>query len=93
MFYYEGILQADASGTNFKSTNFKDIRDVIIHKKQTTDTSDMVVVIKPNEESTYKNVIDILDEMSINVIKRYALVDITPDEDQLIKITEQSAGQ
>ena len=93
VFYYEGILQADASGTNFKSSNFKDIRDVIIHKKQTTDTADMVVVIKPNEESTYRNVIDILDEMSINVIGRYALVDITPDEDQLIKITEQSSGQ
>lgn len=95
VFYYEGILKADATGTNFKSSNFKDIRDVIIHKKQTTDTADLVVVIKPNDESTYKNVVDILDEMSINMIKRYALVDITPDEDKLIKITEGSspAGQ
>lgn len=93
VFYYEGILQVDAAGNNFKSSNFKEIRDVIIHKKQTTDTADLVVVIKPNEESTYKNVIDILDEMSINVIKRYALVDISPDEDQLIKLTEGSGGQ
>lgn len=93
VFYYEGILQVDAAGNNFKSSNFKEIRDVIIHKKQTTDTADLVVVIKPNEESTYKNVIDILDEMSINVIKRYALVDISPDEDQLIRLTEGSGGQ
>ena len=49
---------------------------------------DLVVIIKPNEESTYKNVVDILDEMAINVISRYALVDITPDENALIKITE-----
>ncbi len=91
VFYYEGILKADASGTNFKSSNFKEIRDVLIQKKQSTDTADLVVVIKPNDESTYKNVVDILDEMSINLIKRYALVDISPDEEQLIKITEGSA--
>ena len=76
---------------NFKSSNFKEIRDVLIQKKQSTDTSDLVVVIKPNDECSYKNVIDILDEMSINVIKRYALVDISPEENQLIQITEGSA--
>jgi len=92
VFYYEGILKADATGTNFKSTNFKEIRDVLIQKKQNTDTADLVVVIKPNDECSYKNVIDILDEMSINVIKRYALVDISPDEEQLIKITEGGAS-
>ncbi len=86
VFYYEGILQPNAS--NFKSTNFKEIRDEIIHKKQTTDTADLVIVIKPNDESTYKNVIDILDEMSINVIKRYALVDISPLEDYFVRKTE-----
>src|SRR5262249_6930512 len=78
VFYYEGILQPD--GSNFKSSNFKDIRDELIHKKQTTDTADLVVVIKPNDESTYRNIVDILDEMAINVIKRYALVDISPQE-------------
>jgi len=26
--------------------------------------------------------------MSINVIKRYALVDISPDEDRLVKVSE-----
>lgn len=49
---------------------------------------DLVVVIKPNEESTYKNVVDILDEMTINVVKRYALVDISEGENALIKATE-----
>jgi biopolymer transport protein ExbD len=86
VFYYEGILQPN--GANFKSTNFKDIRDEIIHKKQTTDSADLVIVLKPNDESTYKNVIDILDEMSINVIKRYALVDISPAEDYFLRKTE-----
>ena len=85
VFYYEGELAPDAS--NFKSSNFKDIRDEIMRKKQQADTN-VVVVIKPNNESTYKNFIDILDEMSISVIKRYAVVDISDVEDQLIKRTE-----
>src|ERR1044072_6594961 len=37
VFYYEGELLPDAS--NFKSTNFNDIRDVIINKKQQADTN------------------------------------------------------
>lgn len=89
VFYYEGILAPD--GSNFKSSNFKDIRNEIIRKKQNTDTADLVVVIKPNDESNYKNVIDMLDEMSINVIKRYALVDISPVEDQLVRVSQGEA--
>ena len=85
VFYYEGELAPDAS--NFKASNFKDIRDEIISRKRSADTN-LVVVIKPSDGCTYKNVIDILDEMSINVVKRYAMVDITDVEDQLIKKTE-----
>lgn len=88
IFYYEGQLLPDAS--NFKSSNYKDIRNEIIRKKQATDTSFMVI-IKPTDEATYKNVVDILDEMAINVVGRYALVDISPEEDKLVKITEGSA--
>lgn len=90
VFYYEGILAPD--GANFKSSNFKDIRNEIIRKKQNTDTADLVVVIKPTDQSNYKNVIDILDEMSINVIKRYALVDISPVEDQLVRVSQGEAA-
>ena len=86
VFYYEGELAPDAS--NFKSSSFKDIRDQIIRKKQATPEKDLVMIIKPTNECNYKNVVDILDEMSINVIKRYALVDISDVEDKLVKITE-----
>lgn len=53
---------------------------------------DFVVVIKPNEDATYKNSVDILDEMAINEVKRFALVDITPDENLLVRATEQRNG-
>ena len=90
VYYYEGQLLPD--GSNFKSTNFKGIRDVLINKKRTTPTEDLVVVIKPNEEATYKNTVDMLDEMTINEIKRFALVDITPQENEPLKATEASNG-
>ena len=59
-----------------------------MNKKKNTPEKDLMVIIKPNSESTYKNVVDILDEMQISIIKRYALVDISEVEDQLVKITE-----
>jgi biopolymer transport protein ExbD len=65
VFYYEGLL--DNSASNFKSSNFHDIRQVLIDKKARTPEKDLVVVIKPSNECTYKNVVDILDEMTINV--------------------------
>ena len=41
---------------------------------------DLTVVIKPAKESSYKNLVDMLDEMQINNVKRYAIVNITKDE-------------
>jgi biopolymer transport protein ExbD len=103
IYYYEGQIKPD--GSNFQSSTYKDIRDVIIKKKKAVmemgrslgypkDTldKDFVVVIKPNKESTYKNAVDILDEMTINQVHRFALVDITDDENMLIKATEQKNG-
>lgn len=90
VFYYEGIL--DNAASNWKSSNFGSaddgIRSEIIRKRANTPDKDFVVIIKPSAECTYKNVVDILDEMSINVVKRYALVDISPVEFLLIKKTE-----
>ncbi|MFN3666496.1 MAG: ExbD/TolR family protein [Sediminibacterium sp.] len=90
VFYYEGQLAPD--GSNFKSSNFKEIRTVLLEKKARTNEKDLVVVLKPSSESTYKNVVDILDEMTINVLKRYALVDISPVEEQLVKLSDASGG-
>ena len=89
VFYYEGILAPD--GANFKSSNFKEIRDVILNKKKSTDPKDFMVVIKPGPLATYGNTVNILDEMSINDVSRYAMVDIFPSELELVKVSEKGS--
>jgi biopolymer transport protein ExbD len=103
VYYYEGQLKPD--GSNFNSTTYSELRSVIEKKrkdvmqlgrslgyaKDSLD-KDMVVVIKPNPDATYKNTVDVLDEMTINNIQRFALVDITEPEKQAITLTEQRNG-
>jgi biopolymer transport protein ExbD len=90
VYFYEGLDPATEG--NFRTATFKTIRDEIIRKKQSTKVDDLVIIIKPSEDATYKNTVDILDEMTISEIKRYAMVDISPVEYQLVKITEGAAG-
>lgn len=52
---------------------------------------DFVVIIKPDKDATYKNTVDILDEMTINGVKTYAMVKIFDQEYQLIQVTEGTA--
>jgi len=43
-----------------------------------------IVIIKATDEASYKNLIDVLDEMAICNIGRYAIVDITDYDRELI---------
>ncbi|MBU6176861.1 MAG: biopolymer transporter ExbD [Bacteroidetes bacterium] len=53
---------------------------------------DFVVIIKPSDDATYRNTVDILDEMTINQVRTYAMVKIADVEYELIKKTEESNG-
>lgn len=53
---------------------------------------DFIVVIKPDADATYSNTVDILDEMTINQVKTYAMVKILQQEIDLIKATEATNG-
>ena len=50
-----------------------------------------VVMIKAADDSNYKNLVDILDEMNICNIGRYAIVDITPEDLALMAKTTTAA--
>lgn len=90
VYFYEGTL--DPSASNLKNTTMKKVRAEIISKKRSTAKEDLVIVIKPGNESTYKDVVDILDEMTINDIARYALVDISDVERQLVTLSDTNGA-
>jgi biopolymer transport protein ExbD len=94
IWYYEGL-----DAPELKNTDIKGIRQVILDKKAKVEAMPQfgkdktVVIIKPTDESIYKNMVDILDEMAINDIKIYAMVPVTPQELALLKTGNKQAEQ
>ena len=87
IYYYFGNDPA-----TMQTTGYKDLRKIILDKKKITPADDLFIIIKPDKDATYKNAVDVLDEMSINVINRYAMVDPTADEYSKIQATEKASG-
>ena len=80
IYWYLGITDPKVNITNFSTDG---VRKILL--RENAQIKEMVVLIKPSDDSKYKNVVDILDEMSISNISRYALVDITGVDKELIK--------
>jgi len=87
VYYYFG-----SDPSKLQTTNYKDLRKVILDKKRATPTDDFFVTIKPDKDASYKNVVDVLDEMTINAVKRYAMIDATPMEYDFVTQTEKASG-
>jgi len=83
LFWYMGLTEAPLEGPIGTNYTADGIRKVLLEKNATIE--DLIVLIKPANSAIYKNVVDILDEMNISNIKRYALVEITPEDLDLIK--------
>jgi biopolymer transport protein ExbD len=79
VYWYVGITDPQIQVTNFSQAG---VRKILLEQNQ--QIKDMVVLIKPSDGCKYKNLVDILDEMQISNVARYALVDITPEDVALI---------
>ena len=44
----------------------------------------LVVVIKPTENASYKETVDMLDQMTINKIEKYTMADLSKEEKEFI---------
>jgi biopolymer transport protein ExbD len=122
VYYYQGQLKITETENNFESSNYKEIRKVILDKKKEVIEAhqhndaicnpereaakkkglanweeackdvDFVVILKPTVDATYKNTVDMLDEMTINQVKRYAMVKVLDAEMAPIRKTEEQNG-
>ncbi|MEO9210614.1 MAG: biopolymer transporter ExbD [Ginsengibacter sp.] len=87
IYYYYGSDPA-----TMQTTGYKDVRKIILEKKLKTPADDLFIIIKPDKDASYKNAVDVLDEMNINDINKYAMVDPTAQEYDMIQQTEKAGG-
>ena len=85
LWYYYG-----SHSKNIEKTSYgRQVRNIIIQKKQFVKShflseNELVLIIKPTKESSLKNVVAILDEVLINQVTRYVIME--PDISDLKKI-------
>jgi biopolymer transport protein ExbD len=71
--------------TTMKWVPFAGVRSIILDKKRRTDPKYFQVILKPSKDATYKNAVDILNEMIIDGVHHYAMVDIDPVEYKMMQ--------
>lgn len=100
LFYYFGNWKdAVRNGAIYKTTyaGSRGIRTVINQKQRELDNdvhskekrNGLMLLIKPTGEASYKNVVDMLDEITINMVKRYAVIKISYEEINWLKGKEK----
>lgn len=94
--WYSGGIDNPVDGPAVSTYGKAGIRDLILNKKKGVDDRNkaggrdlekegITIILKPSEKSNYKNFVDILDEMAITQVKKYATVDITPEDIKLLE--------
>ena len=96
IYYYHGDMYEAMKANEIFETNFstyEGVGKIIRQKQKDIDASGkfvegrrgMMILIKPTSSSVYKNVIDALDEITINDVRKYAIVEPAEEEINYIK--------
>lgn len=91
IYYYEGKWEEAVKNKNVQSISLNgknNLRTVINRMQNQLDNNskvkegreDLMMLIKPGKEANYKTIIDILDETTINRIKKYAVLKQSTEE-------------
>jgi biopolymer transport protein ExbD len=70
-------------GPSIATTNYSPdgVRKLLLEQKKNPH---LVVLIKPQDNSRFENIVDLLDEISITGTEHYAIVDVNDDDKKLI---------
>lgn len=95
LIYYMGILNSPIVspkkveyGTDgIRKELFLRNKKILEYSTNSSKPEKIIVIIKPSKKCNYKNLVDILDEMTIAKIETYAIVnDFTPEETELLAL-------
>ncbi|MFQ3574811.1 MAG: biopolymer transporter ExbD [Cytophagales bacterium] len=75
LFWFLGNDVEHSKATDYSTEG---LRKLLLAKNK--EIEDMMVLIKPGKLSTYRNLVDVLDEMNITETKRYAIVELSENE-------------
>jgi len=94
-YYYGSWEKASVAGTVYEASysGQQSIRQKIIEKQKQLETNPpnkegrdgLMLLIKASGNARYENVVDVLDEMVINGVKKYAVVKITAEENDWLR--------
>ena len=94
VFYYHGKFDEAVRDNSYGITSYdakNGIGSLIRQKQQLLSqtknfkASDVLLIIKPSANSNLKNVVDALDEVSINGVRHYSFVDLDPTEEIFLR--------
>jgi biopolymer transport protein ExbD len=80
LYYYSGEEKEAVENNKVFTTHYNEteLGKIVSAKQQMLDQHEgrekLVVLIKPGKNAAYKNLVDVLDEMTIHEVKRYAIV-------------------
>jgi biopolymer transport protein ExbD len=83
VYYYKGLLQ---SKEQIRKAGYPQLRKLIAGFKKTIGDS-IAVMIKPASGAGYKDIVNTLDEMTINHIETYAVLDLNDKEQSMLNLT------
>jgi biopolymer transport protein ExbD len=83
--YYQGLNTAGSKSTNYSPAGLRAvIREKIREVQEHYGNNEAaVILIKPTDLASYRNVVAVLDEMRINNVKKYVLMEASAAEKTL----------
>jgi biopolymer transport protein ExbD len=92
LFYYTGRFEGKLSNTTFSPNG---LRDVIISNQEKVrrlyKANNLVVLIKVTDKASYKNLVTCLNEMLINSVSTYMLLDASSDETKAVSAVQTTS--
>ncbi|MEO8173390.1 MAG: biopolymer transporter ExbD [Sediminibacterium sp.] len=83
--YYHGLNQKQIQSTNYSVTGLRAVirQKMLEVKNRFGNNAEAIILIKPTDGASYKNIVTVLDEMLINDIKKYVLMEPSVAEKSL----------